>query len=42
MKPEMESMLQKLIGEMMYKFNFDPFVGRKLYTYLYDLGYRDI
>jgi 2-polyprenyl-3-methyl-5-hydroxy-6-metoxy-1,4-benzoquinol methylase len=42
MKPEMESMLQKLIGEMMHNFNFDPFVGRKLYTYLYDLGFQDI
>jgi SAM-dependent methyltransferase len=42
MKPEMESMLQKLIGQMMNKFNFDPFVGRKLYTYLYDLGFQDI
>lgn len=24
------------------KFDFDPFVGRKLYTYLYDLGFADI
>jgi len=42
MKPEMESVLKKLIGEMLGKYNFDPFVGRKLYTYLYDLGFRDI
>ena len=24
------------------KANFDPYVGRKLYSYLYDLGYKDI
>jgi SAM-dependent methyltransferase len=24
------------------KGNFDPYVGRKLYSFLYDLGYRDI
>jgi len=39
---EMEQMLQKLIHKMMTKFNFDPYVGRKLYTYLYDLGFHDI
>jgi SAM-dependent methyltransferase len=39
---EMETILHKLIDLMMEKYNFDPFVGRKLYTYLYDLGFRDI
>jgi SAM-dependent methyltransferase len=39
MKVEMESILQKLVFKMMQKFNFDPFVGRKMYTYLYDLGF---
>ena len=24
------------------KFNFDPYAGRKLYSYLYDLGYKNI
>ena len=24
------------------KYNFDPYVGRKLYSYLYDLGYKNI
>ncbi|MDO8281490.1 MAG: class I SAM-dependent methyltransferase [Thermodesulfovibrionia bacterium] len=24
------------------KANFDPYIGRKLYSYLYDLGYKDI
>ncbi len=42
LKPEIESILQKLIQKMIQKYNFDPFVGRKLYTYLYDLGFRDI
>jgi ubiquinone/menaquinone biosynthesis C-methylase UbiE len=42
LKPEMELILQKLIQKMIQKYNFDPFVGRKLYTYLYDLGFRDI
>ena len=42
MKPEMESILKRLIGKMVEKYNFDPYVGRKLYTYLYDLGFRDI
>ena len=27
---------------LQYKYNFDPYAGRKLYAYLYDLGYRDI
>lgn len=42
MKTEMEAMLQKLVQKMIAKFNFDPYVGRKLYTYLYDLGFHDI
>lgn len=42
MKPAMESMLQQLMGKMVRKFNFDPYVGRKLYTYLYDFGFREI
>ena len=24
------------------KFDFDPYVGRKLYSYLYDLGFEEI
>ena len=42
MKPEMEEMIQKLVQKMIQKYNFDPFVGRKFYTYLYDLGFSDI
>ena len=42
MSQEMDAILQKLVDRMARKYNFDPFVGRKLYTYLYDLGFRDI
>ena len=42
LKPEMESILHKLVDKMIRKYNFDPFVGRKLYSYLYDLGFGDI
>ena len=42
MKPEMESVLKRLIGKMEEKYNFDPYVGRKLYTYLYDLEFQNI
>jgi ubiquinone/menaquinone biosynthesis C-methylase UbiE len=38
----METILSKLVERMMGKYNFDAFVGRKLYTYLYDSGFRDI
>lgn len=34
--------IQKLVQTMEFQLKFDPFVGRKLYTYLYDLGFRDI
>lgn len=42
MSPEMEKTLALLLGRMRESYNFDPFVGRKLYTYLYDLGFEDI
>jgi ubiquinone/menaquinone biosynthesis C-methylase UbiE len=42
MKAEMEAILQKLVLKMMTTYNFDAFIGRKMYTYLYDLGFRDI
>jgi ubiquinone/menaquinone biosynthesis C-methylase UbiE len=38
----MEKVLQGLLARMMEKYNFDPYVGRKLYTFLYDLGFEDI
>ena len=40
--PEMESILLQVMGVMQEEYNFDPYIGRKLYSYLYDLGYEDI
>jgi SAM-dependent methyltransferase len=42
MPPEMESTIFKIIKKLEQKYNFDPYVGRKLYSYLYDLGFEDI
>ncbi len=42
MSAEMERTLRLLLARMMESYNFDPFVGRKLYAYLYDLGFTDI
>jgi len=42
LKPEMEDLLKLLVDKVMTEFNFDAFVGRKMYTYMYDLGFRDI
>lgn len=40
------SKLEKTLFAIMHclekKANFDPYVGRKLYSFLYDLGYQDI
>lgn len=33
---------KKIMRELEEKFNFDPYVGRKLYSFLYDLGFGDI
>jgi len=41
-KPEMEKVLQMLMHKMMHSYNFDPYVGRKLYAYLYDRAFRAI
>jgi SAM-dependent methyltransferase len=38
----MEEILLGSMDRMQTEFNFDPFAGRKLYSYLYDLEYRDI
>lgn len=38
----MEEILHKIMAEVERHFNFDAYSGRKLYSYLYDLGYRDI
>ncbi len=34
--------ITSLVAVLQEKGNFDPFVGRKLYAYLYDLGFTDI
>ena len=39
---EMEEILHKLVNRMVDRYNFDPYIGRKLYSYQYDLGFRDI
>jgi len=38
----LERTVKKIIKEVEIKANFDPFVGRKLYSYLYDLNFVDI
>jgi SAM-dependent methyltransferase len=42
MPPRLESALQAIMQALQENANFDPFVGRKLYAWLYDLDYRDI
>ena len=39
---QMQDLLKKLIKLLEEKSDFDPYAGRKLYSYLYDLGYEDI
>jgi ubiquinone/menaquinone biosynthesis C-methylase UbiE len=39
---EMERMLFKVMARLEQEFNFDPYSGRKLYSYVYDLGYQNI
>lgn len=38
----MEKTLFEIMHGLQQKADFDPYVGRKLYSYLYDLGYEDI
>jgi SAM-dependent methyltransferase len=39
---QIEDILVRLVALLEEKHNFDPYVGRKLYSYLFDLGYQDI
>jgi len=43
---EMPSKVEKIIFQAMeladHEYDFDPYSGRKLYSYLYDLAYKDI
>jgi ubiquinone/menaquinone biosynthesis C-methylase UbiE len=41
-KPKMETVLKMIVHKVMKSYNFDPYVGRKLYTYLYDQTFRNI
>lgn len=38
----MEAVFLKIAAALERNFNFDPFIGRKLYSYLYDLDYDQI
>jgi len=40
--PRMERAIATIMKNVEEKENFDPYVGRKLYSFLYDLGYQDI
>ena len=39
---DMENILSKLMELLEREHNFDPYAGRKLYSYIYDLGYCGI
>ncbi|MFC1837926.1 class I SAM-dependent methyltransferase [Thermodesulfobacteriota bacterium] len=38
----LEKNVNRIINEVAVKANFDPFIGRKLYSFLYDLEFEDI
>ena len=40
--PRLEKTMRDLVLAMQKRYGFDPYVGRKLYAYLYDLGCVDI
>lgn len=40
--PQMEEFFVKVMNKVSAEQNFDPYSGRKLYSYLYDLGLEDI
>jgi len=42
LSPRLENALVQIMNIMGTKFNFDPYVGIKLYAYLFDLGFRGI
>jgi SAM-dependent methyltransferase len=42
LSPRLENALVQLMHIMETKFNFDPYVGVKLYSYLFDLDFEDI
>jgi len=40
--PRMERTIQEIMSNLEEKADFDPYAGRKLYSYIYDLGFQDI
>lgn len=38
----LENAINGILGNLEKDHDFDPYMGRKLYSYLYDLGFRDI
>ena len=42
LSPKLESTINDAMKALEEKANFDPYVGRKLYSFLFDLGYQDI
>lgn len=42
LSPQMTKLLHKLMARLDDEYNFDTYAGRKLYSYLYDLGMEDI
>ena len=40
--PRLERAIAAIMKSLAENDNFDPYVGRKLYSFLYDLGYEDI
>jgi SAM-dependent methyltransferase len=40
--PQMTDLLHRLMARLDDEYNFDTYAGRKLYSYLYDLGLEDI
>jgi len=40
--PRLERAIHKTVRTLEEEANFDPYSGRKLYSYLYDLGFQDI
>ncbi|KKL53603.1 hypothetical protein LCGC14_2273800 [marine sediment metagenome] len=39
---QIEHLLNRFMEKLEQEYNFDPYSGRKLYAYLYDLGFRKI
>jgi len=42
LSPQMTKLLHRLMERLDDEYNFDTYAGRKLYSYLYDLGLEDI